>query len=149
MAKDITWEAISEYFSPDEFGEGAEEGMDDAFLLSLYQFRVAIANPIHPHKNGGFSTAGHSPKSYHYQGRAVDFHFKYRNVSLRRLVVTSLKCGLYGIGMYPHWSPKPGGFHLDNRPGGMFNIWSRNEAGVYKYVWPSAIPESLEEWREQ
>jgi hypothetical protein len=150
MAKEIIWEAVSEVFSPDEFGIGAERGMNDDFLASLYQFRVAMGNPMIIHDNGGFSTKGHSPKSYHYQGRAVDFHFKYgKNVSLRKLVVAALRCGLYGIGMYPLWLPKPGGFHLDNRPGGMFNIWSKNEAGVYTYIWPSSLPESLEEWREQ
>jgi hypothetical protein len=149
MARLLTWETIGDYFSLDEFGEGAARGMDDAFLISLYEFRIAMDNPILIHDNGGFSTKGHSPKSFHYQGRAVDFHFKYKNVSLRRLVVSAIKCGFYGIGIYPHWSPKPGGFHLDNRPGGMFNIWSRGEDGMYHYIWPSALPESLEEWRDK
>ena len=148
MAKDMIWEMLERYFSPDEFGKGAREGMDDGFLAALYQFRVAIDNPIIIHDNGGFSTDGHSPKSYHYQGRAIDFNFRHkRNISLRRFVVTAVKCGLYGIGMYPHWKPKPGGYHLDNRSGGLFNIWSRNKKGLYTYVWPEAIPESLEEWR--
>jgi hypothetical protein len=150
MAKEMIWEMLEKYFSPDEFGEGAEEGMDDGFLASLYQFRVAMDNPILIHNNGGYGTEGHSPKSYHYKGRAIDFHFKHRhNVSLRKFVVTALRCGLYGIGMYPLWSPKPGGFHLDNRPGGMFNIWSKNDKGLYTYLWPSSLPESLEEWRDQ
>jgi hypothetical protein len=149
MAKLITWEAIEDCFEPDEFGEGAQKGMDDGFLLSLYQFRVAMENPIYIHDNGGFSTKGHSSNSYHYQGRAIDFHFKHMtSVSLRKFVVTALRCGLHGIGLYPHWSPKPGGFHLDNRPGGMFNIWSKNKEGIYTYVWPSHLPESLEEWRD-
>ncbi len=149
MAKPMIWEMVGDVFSPDEFGEGARLGMDNGFLASLYQFRVAIDNPIIVNPNGGYSTKGHSPKSYHYQGRAIDFHFKYRkNVSLRKFVVAALRCGLYGIGMYPHWSPSPGGFHLDNRPGGMLNMWSRNEDGVYTYFWPSALPVSLEEWRD-
>lgn len=148
MASPEVWEMLSKYFSPDEFGDGAEEGMDDAFLLSLYQFRTAMDNPMYPNPNGGFATTGHSPKSYHYQGRAVDFRFKHRrNISLRKYVVVAVRCGLYGIGMYPHWNPKPGGYHLDNRSGGMFNVWSRNSSGMYTYVWPTAIPESLEEWR--
>lgn len=148
MAKDITWRTIEDYFNPDEFGDGAHEGMEDKFLLSLYQFRVAMDNPIIIHPNGGFSTDGHSDKSYHYQGRAIDFHFKYNPVPIRRVVVAAIKCGFHGIGIYPHWSPTPGGFHIDNRPGGALNIWIKNEAGVYIYIWPSAIPESLEEWRD-
>jgi hypothetical protein len=146
MAKPETWVMMEEYFSPDEFGKGAYEGIEDSFLLSLFQFRVAMDNPIYIHDNGGFTTTGHSENSYHYQGRAIDFHFKYNPVHLRRLVVAAVKCGLYGIGMYPHWMPKPGGFHLDNRPGGRFNVWSRNENGIYTYLFSEQIAESLEEW---
>jgi len=146
MARPDLWEMMNEYFSPDEFGDGAADGMDDEFMLSLYKFRVAMDNPILIHPNGGYATTGHSEHSYHYQGRAIDFHFKYNPVSLRRLVVAAIRCGLHGIGMYPHWKPKPGGFHLDNRPGGRFNMWSKNENGIYVYLFPNQIPESLEEW---
>ena len=148
MANPETWNVIDEYFKPHEFGDGAEEGMQDEYLISLTKFRIAIDNPMIIHPNGGFSTDGHSQNSYHYQGRAIDFHFKHNPVSTRRLVVTAIKCGLHGIGIYPHWDPKPGGFHIDNRPGGSVNIWIRNKAGVYIYLWTSAMSESLEEWRD-
>ncbi len=148
MARPITWNGIKEYFGPGEFGDGAEQGMDDEFLLCLYDFRKAMDNPILIHNNGGFSRGGHSRKSYHYTGRAVDFYFKHnRNISTRRLIVTALQAGLCGIGLYPYWRPFPGGFHLDNRETGAFNIWWRDEFGKYHYVFPHDIPESLEEWR--
>lgn len=147
MAKPETWEIMDEYFSPNEFGPGAEEGMQDDFLLSLFKFRVAMDNPMIIHPNGGYATSGHSANSLHYEGRAVDFHFKYNPVPLRRVTVAAIRCGLYGIGIYPHWNPKPGGFHVDDRAGGRFNMWYRNEAGVYVYLFPNTLAESLEEWR--
>lgn len=145
MAKVETWEMIEKYFSPKEFGEGAYEGMQDDFLISLYRFRVAMDTPMIIHI--GYATKGHSTNSFHYKGRAIDFHFKYNPVSIRKVVVTAIKCGLHGIGLYPHWAPFPGGVHIDNRSPGVFNVWSRNEAGIYTYTFPSKIPESLEEWR--
>ena len=147
MARPETWDMMNEYFNPDEFGNGASAGMDDGFLISLFQFRVAVDNPMIIHPNGGYASSGHSTGSLHYEGRAVDFHFKYNPISLRRVIAAAIKCGLHGIGIYPYWTPKPGGFHLDNRPGGRFNVWYRNEAGVYVYLFPSTIAESLEEWR--
>lgn len=147
MATQKTWETIKDMFSPVEFGEGAEEGMKDDYLIKLYRFRTAIDNPMNIHQNGGFSRDGHSKDSMHYQGRAIDFHFKYNPVSLRKLIITAVKCGLHGIGIYPYWKPFPGGFHLDDREGGRFNIWRRNEKGIYHYMFPYDIAESLEEWR--
>lgn len=148
MAKPITWNNVKEYFKPEEFGVGARQGMQDDFLMSLYDFRDKMDNAMIIHQNGGFSTSGHSRKSMHYMGRAVDFHFKHnKNISTRKLIVTAIQAGLCGIGIYPYWSPYPGGFHLDNRETGRFNIWWRDEDGKYHYIFPDDIPESLEEFR--
>jgi hypothetical protein len=144
MAKYNTWKMIYPIFKPKEFGIGGYENMQDDFLLSLYRFRVAINNPMIIHE--GYATSGHSPKSMHYEGRAIDFHFLYNPVPLRRVLVTAIKCGLHGLGIYPYWSPFPGGYHLDNRPANSFNMWHRKN-GIYQYVFPSMVPETLEEWR--
>ena len=146
MTKLSTWKAIYPLFVPKEFGRDAYFHMQDEFLLSLYRFRVAMDNPMVIHHNGGYSTYGHSPNSFHYQGRAIDFHFKYNPVPIRKVITAAIKCGLHGIGFYPHWSPYPGGIHLDNRSPGIFNIWSKKN-GSYVYTFPSKIPETLEEWR--
>jgi hypothetical protein len=144
MAKMTTWQMIYPLFKAKNFGEGAYENMQDNFLVSLYRFRVAMDTPMIV--NVGYATKGHSRNSYHYQGRAIDFHFRYNPVPTRKIVTTAIKCGLHGIGFYPHWN-KPG-CHLDNRSAGLFNIWSRNKAGIYTYTFPEKIPESLEEWRK-
>jgi len=148
MASPIVWNNIKDAFTPDEFGDGARDGMQDKFLHSLYNFRQAMGNPMIIHHNGGYARDGHSRKSMHYFGRAVDFHFKHnRNISTRKLIVCAIQAGLCGIGLYPYWEPSPGGFHLDNREAGRCNIWWRDEDGRYHYIFPDSIPESLEEWR--
>ena len=145
MAKLSTWKRLYPLLKPTEFGRGAYENMQDDFLLSLYKFRVAMDTPMILHV--GYATKGHSRNSYHYQGRAIDFRFKYNPVPTRKIIVTAIKCGLHGIGFYPHWTPYPGGMHLDNRTAGGFNVWSRSKKGIYTYTFPNKIPESLEEWR--
>ena len=143
MAKFSTWKMLYPLFSPKEFGIGGYEHMDDEFLLSLWKFRIAMDNPMIIHE--AYATSGHSDKSKHYEGRAVDFHFKYNPVPIRKVLVVAIKTGLHGLGFYPYWENK--GFHIDNRPPNAFNMWYRDKSGIYKYIFPNMIPESLEEWR--
>ena len=145
MSKFDTWKMMYPLFTPREFGKGAYEHMDDEFLLSFYRFRVAMDNPIIIHE--AYATEGHAIESYHYLGRACDFHFKYNPVPIRRVLMAAIKSGLHGIGFYPYWNNV--GFHLDNRPPNSFNMWVRNEKGIYTYIFPTIIPESLEEWGKQ
>lgn len=144
MAKLSTWQMIYPLFAPKELGHGAYENMQDDFLVSLYRFRVAMDIPMIVHE--AYATSGHAPNSYHYQGRALDFHFKYKNIPLRRVVVAAITSGLYGIGFYPWWSPYPGGFHLDNRSASKFNIWNKTESGIYIYLFDDTYPETLDRW---
>jgi len=146
MASFKTWKMLYPLFTPKEFGKGAFEHMDDEFLLSFYRFRVAMDNPIIIHE--AYAVDGHAPNSFHYSGKACDFHFKYNPVPIRRILVAAIKSGFHGIGVYPFWNPYPGGYHVDSRPAGSFNMWCRNKAGIYTYVFPSMVPESLEEWRK-
>jgi uncharacterized protein YcbK (DUF882 family) len=145
LAKLSTWKMLYPTFKAKNSGDGAYENMQDDFLMRLYRFRIAMDNPMIVH--AGYATAGHSPNSFHYQGRAIDFHFRYNPVPTRKIIVTAIKCGLHGIGFYPFWSPYPGGMHIDNRSAGIFNVWSRNKNGIYTYTFPNKIPESLEEWQ--
>ena len=138
MASAETWKAIKEYFSPDELGKNSYDGMQDEFLLSLYRFRVAIGIPMIIHVGGGFAVKGHSTKSMHYRGRAVDFHFGGNtNISVRRAIVTAINSGLFGIGIYPEWKPKLG-FHLDSRSPYKFNVWKK-EGSKYLYLFGDFI----------
>jgi hypothetical protein len=94
MAKVSTWKMLYPLFKPKNLGKGAYENMQDDFLLSLYKFRVAMDNPMIVHV--GYATSGHSRNSFHYQGRAIDFHFKYNPVPTRKIIVTAInKAGRY------------------------------------------------------
>ena len=146
MASKESWEMISDYFSPQDFGEDAYENVQDSFLRSIYKFRVAIDNPMIIHPNGGYTTYGHSKRSYHYRGRAIDFHFIHKHVNLRRIIITAIRCGLYGIGIYPYWRPRPGGFHLDNRHPSKFEVWYRTKDNIYVYLFDDLFPTFLEDW---
>ncbi len=140
MASKETWDVIKNYFSPEEFGKGAYYNMDDDFLIKLYKFRVAMGSPMIIHE--GYATSGHSSNSYHYKGRAIDFHFRQANpVFVRRLITTAVKCGLYGIGIYQHWNTP--GFHLDDRHPNKFQVWKRNENGIYIYVMGTFLPDTI------
>ena len=130
MAKKETWEAIKSYFNSSEFGMDAYEKMEDDFLLSLYRFRVAVNSPIIIHV--GYELTGHATNSFHYKGRAVDFHFV-RWIDFRRVILAATNSGLYGVGYYTWWHPVPG-FHLDNRSPSVFNIWKSPERGKYLYL---------------
>jgi len=58
---------------------------------------------------------GHSEKSYHYTGQAVDFHFSDQGQSpLYELLCILSVPQIGGIGFYPQWSPRPG-WHVDIR----------------------------------
>ena len=84
-------------------------------------------------------TGKHSKRSYHYKGLAADGHkgrFKLERrptdedinlmaINLQNLInkpkktlfeqaVIARLCGFNGVGMYPHWYPKPG-LHVDLR----------------------------------
>lgn len=57
---------------------------------------------------------GHSPKSYHYSGQAVDFYFGSGLSVVEEFLLISSISGFGGIGYYPHWTPRPG-WHIDLR----------------------------------
>jgi uncharacterized protein YcbK (DUF882 family) len=66
----------------------------------------------------GYATDGHSDKSQHYEGNAVDFHAD--NITLEEAYVKLCKIldllqltDRVGLGLYPDWNSP--GFHLDLR----------------------------------
>ena len=67
----------------------------------------------------GYDTSGHTSKSQHYKGNAVDFHIvttmSYKGqIAVMRAFLASLQvANRVGFGIYPQWNNK--GFHLDVR----------------------------------
>ena len=120
MSKDF-WKHIK-YFTPEEVGA---EDIDSILMFKLDLFRSLLDRWVIVHC--GYETSGHSPNSYHYQKKAVDFHvrdhFDYK-LQFRFL----MQVGFNGIGWYPEWNNP--GWHVDTRDG--FTLWTQRN-GKYVY----------------
>lgn len=123
------WDRL-EFFHPDE-NWGDPSKMDPLLLMILDTARAAFGRPFIVHC--GYETDGHAPNSFHYLGRAVDFHIKTDmpfSEQVRKLVqiledvdvMVMTRYGvsfdlqadmLCGLGIYPTWNNP--GFHLDTR----------------------------------
>lgn len=97
----------------------------------------------------------HSKDSQHYQGKAIDGHF--RGLTLYQSVMYLFKAGFTGIGIYPGWTHR--GIHADIREQGHVSTWigyymrddkgeiMRDEKGnpiqKYKYDYPHFMEQLL------
>jgi hypothetical protein len=124
------WEQIK-YFQPREWGKDPGKAAP-ALVLALDRAREMARCPIIIHVC--WDTDGHSERSYHYTGQAVDFHFADQPgmSCIREFAVLAAQPELGAIGFYPGWEPRPG-WHVDLRDwtdGRLY--WSRTN-GIYKY----------------
>lgn len=76
---------------------------------------------------------GHSEKSFHYTGQAVDFYFGGNLLPFEQFALLSSYPEVGGLGWYPGWKPKPG-WHIDIRRQSPRIMWTRI-GGVYHYGW--------------
>jgi hypothetical protein len=116
------------FFSPDEkWGDSGR--MDEELIFILDRIRGLFMLPIVIHEGWApRGTGGHVPGSYHYIGKAADFHIegiRFRDaIDLMLHYVGPMPGGLgvsrqIGLGIYPHWATP--GFHLDTR--GSYARW--------------------------
>ena len=108
MKKDIFKEL--KYFSRDE-NWGNPDKINPELLYRLDKFRGLLGVPVYI--NCAYATSGHTSRSQHYLGNAVDVNFHNR-ISLLDAYIIAEKIGFNGIGLYPHWHYP--GLHLDVRP---------------------------------
>lgn len=106
--------------------------MDGYFMEAIDQFRedIGVSMSIHC----GYATEGHAENSYHYLGRAIDFHFEEegRRLSLEEHILLALRSPFGGIGIYT-WSPNGPFLHFDNRKiEGARKIWICENQGIYR-----------------
>lgn len=135
MSKEI-WKSLR-YFSPNE-NWGSPEKMNHKLLRKLDNLRHKVGHPIHI--NTGYATHGHSKRSEHYKGNAVDCNCP--NISLGEFWIRAVEIGFTGIGAYFDWNTL--GLHLDLRPDKRRVFWIR-ENGIYKYhLQPQDVLEILE-----
>lgn len=116
------WEKIK-YFSREEnWGDASK--MSFTLVSMLDALREKTGKPIVIH--AGYATSGHSLGSYHYQGKAADFHITGLSLLDQYLLAESI--GFGGIGVYPFWNNP--GLHADIRTSKKAT-WSRLEDGSY------------------
>ena len=120
----MDWSQI-EFFTADEWGEGWEN-VDPNLIYLLDEIRSTYDKPIIIHC--AFAQKGHSPKSQHYLGKAVDFHFKDSDYVAQYNLLRSYDV-IGGLGAYMHWTHP--GFHIDLRPNRLY--WTADRSGGYIY----------------
>lgn len=126
MSRD--WSRIRS-FRADEWGKDPER-VDFRLVEILDEVRCDAGVPIHIHV--AWDDGGHSSKSQHYLGKAVDFHFGDGLTHLEELALLSCQPEIRGLGFYPGWRPRPG-WHADLRADPKRLLWVRSPEGSYFY----------------
>lgn len=119
------WEEMKPFFTPQQCGEQMEYG----FMLKVMALRRALNLPMIVHV--GFELSGHAKESYHYEGRALDFHVQ--NASPRTVMAAIDKLGLFGGAGFYSWWNNPG-FHIDDREATIYQRWHSRDRGKYDYL---------------
>lgn len=116
MTEDF-WATI-DWFHSSEWNDDPSKA-DPSLVVHMSQIRTDTlvlsppeGIPIYIHEC--WSQDGHSSKSYHYTGQAVDFHFGPGLLPIEEFILLVTYPGFGGIGYYPNWSPRPG-WHVDQR----------------------------------
>lgn len=122
---------------------GRPNKMHPLIIILLEKFRSTLPYGYWIKVHCGYKEGGHTKNSYHYSGRAVDFHIVGCSLlEAERHLMRFLKrpffhnnnkqCCLLeyvGIGIYPEWQDP--GFHLDVR--GKKASWSRLNGSYTSY----------------
>lgn len=116
------WDHLKHFNRNEKWGD--PDRINGLLLLTLDKLREMINRPFVIHN--AYSLSGHSEKSQHYIGNAVDFHIE--NADFRLACNTMITClsdlqiaHKVGLGIYPDWNCP--GFHLDVR--GTMARWGR------------------------
>jgi len=123
------WDTVYPYFdSTENWGDISRINPLLPFVLCRIREQVQWSF----HVNNAYATHGHSEKSQHYQGNAVDGYFQgiAMQIAVVEMELALKKLGIenkVGLGIYIDWNNP--GFHLDIR--GHKARWGRNKSGVY------------------
>lgn len=119
----MNWSEIK-YFKPIEWGPLPDK-VQPKLIYLLDAIREAYGKSITIHCS--YATNGHSKKSWHYKGCAVDFHFNDEDYAAQFDCIRSFD-DVGGIGAYMQWNHP--GFHIDIRPERLY--WTERN-GLYIY----------------
>lgn len=124
----MNWNEIK-YFSKWEWKKDPDKATPE-LVQAMDQIRELVGVPAIIHVC--WDDGGHSERSFHYTGQAVDFHFADQGQSYwRELLAIMSVPRIGGIGFYPFWSPRPG-WHIDIRSDKLRTFWMRLD-GEYQY----------------
>lgn len=124
------WEKVK-HFKREEFKKDPDKVIPSLVFL-MDEIREASGFPIIIHV--AWDDSGHTPKSLHYKGMAVDFHWKAdlnKFSYLEQFCLLSQFRKIGAIGFYPFWNNP--GWHIDIRSNLVRTVWYRDENGVYRY----------------
>lgn len=120
----MTWRGLK-HFKREEWGKDPTRAN---FRLTQIMDRLRELSDSPIQINVCYDDSGHSPKSYHKTGDAVDFVFLENLSYILQYFYISMFPELRGIGFYPDWHTP--GWHVDLRP--EFLRWVRID-GIYSY----------------
>lgn len=118
------------HFTPDEWKQDSDRVAPElVYLLDDVRERAGVPIVIHE----AWAEDGHSDKSWHYKGEAVDFHLK-GLTPFQQFEILNEFNEIGAIGWYPGWNHP--GWHVDIRPmlTGTRLYWWRDEHGAYHYT---------------
>ena len=112
----MIWKLLKHLKNGDAWGD--PDKMDFFILVIVDNIMNALPVGCRAKIHCGYKTSGHSSKSMHYHGKAIDFHVVgVPFLTAETLIMADLHdTGLIenvGIGIYPDWNNP--GFHIDSR----------------------------------
>lgn len=121
----MEWKNIQHYVES-EWSPHSEK-VNPALIYLMDRIREIYGKKIFIHC--AWANSGHSSKSQHYLGKAVDFHFEDDDYDRQFMIMDSIPV-IGGIGAYLNTWNNPG-WHLDIRPNRLY--WRDLGGNVYEY----------------
>jgi hypothetical protein len=128
----LLWACLKNFNPREAWGDYSK--MDPVLLFIHDAFRSTLPAGCWIKVHCGYKDTGHTKNSYHYSGKAIDWHVEGINpVEAERYLMKFLKTPIFinnevyklinymGVGLYPEWITP--GFHTDIR--GTRANWSR------------------------
>lgn len=103
----MDWERNVHHFTPEEWKDDPGK-VSPELILILDHFRHTVNAPVVIHC--AWQQRGHAPMSYHYTGRAVDFHVVGAPLAMQYSILSAIR-GIGGLGGFCP-NPVPSFLHI-------------------------------------